>query len=358
MRLAFYAPLKSPDHPVPSGDRTMARSLISALNGLGARVTLASQFGSRDGVGDTTTQAALVAQAEALLPEIVDAGRAAGWHAWITYHNYYKAPDLLGPIAARALGIPYVQIESTRARKRLNGPWADFAKRAEAASDAADVILYLTHRDAEALMRDAPDGQHLCHLRPFLNTNTLPPQAICEGPMLTVGMMREGDKLASYKIIADTLALLPDRNWHLNIAGDGPAMCHVATLMAPFGDAVGFLGALGPTELARTYQNSSLFFWPGVNEAFGMTYLEAQAAGLPVVAQNRPGVCDVLAAERYPSPQEGPSALATVLTRYLTDRPHRRAAGDAARVHIAAHHLLPAAIQTLRKALALAGIPT
>ncbi len=31
MRIAFYAPLKPPDHPVPSGDRRMARLLIAAL---------------------------------------------------------------------------------------------------------------------------------------------------------------------------------------------------------------------------------------------------------------------------------------------------------------------------------------
>ena len=31
MRIAFYAPLKPPDHPVPSGDRRMARLLMAAL---------------------------------------------------------------------------------------------------------------------------------------------------------------------------------------------------------------------------------------------------------------------------------------------------------------------------------------
>ena len=31
MRLAFYAPLKPPDHPVPSGDRRMAQLLMAAL---------------------------------------------------------------------------------------------------------------------------------------------------------------------------------------------------------------------------------------------------------------------------------------------------------------------------------------
>jgi hypothetical protein len=36
MRIAFYAPLKAPDHPVPSGDRTIARLLLAALKQGGA----------------------------------------------------------------------------------------------------------------------------------------------------------------------------------------------------------------------------------------------------------------------------------------------------------------------------------
>ncbi len=31
MRVAFYAPLKWPDHPVPSGDRQIARALLRPM---------------------------------------------------------------------------------------------------------------------------------------------------------------------------------------------------------------------------------------------------------------------------------------------------------------------------------------
>ena len=31
MRVAFYAPLKPPDHPVPSGDRRVAQLFLQAL---------------------------------------------------------------------------------------------------------------------------------------------------------------------------------------------------------------------------------------------------------------------------------------------------------------------------------------
>ena len=95
--------------------------------------------------------------------------------------------------------------------------------------------------------------------------------------MLTVGMMRHGDKLASYQILSEALAHLTG-DWHLNIAGDGPARRQVEALMAPFGQRVRFLGLLDRKELQRVYQQSSLLAWPGVNEAYGMIYLEAQAA--------------------------------------------------------------------------------
>ena len=358
MKLAFYAPLKPPDHPVPSGERTMARSLMAAFEHAGATLTLASTLRSRDGKGDAAVQADLIAQAEAGIPQIIAAGRAANWQAWVTYHSYYKAPDLIGPAAARALGIPYLLIEATRARKRLTGPWARFAQIAEAACDAADVICYLTTRDGEALHRDAPQGQVLTRLSPFLNRLDLPPQATGDGPMLSVGMMRHGDKLASYGIIAEALAALPRSDWQLQIAGDGPARAKVDTLMAPFGDRVRFLGALDAPALAAAYQNASLLLWPGVNEAFGMTYLEAQACGLPVVAQDRPGVCDVLAPAPYPAVDAGPAALAARITTLLGNTTARHAAGDAARAHIAAHHLLGAASATLRETLARIGVPS
>lgn len=356
MQLAFYAPLKSPDHPVPSGDRAMARGLIAALKRGGAAVAMASTLRSRDGAGDSAVQRDLIDAAQTEIINAIARGHAEGWQAWITYHNYYKAPDLVGPAVTRALGIPYLLVESSRARKRLTGPWAGFAQAAEAASDAADVIFYLTHRDAETLRRDQTPDQRLIHLRPFLAQEALPPPSTLNGPMLAVGMLRGGDKRASYQIIADTLALLARDTWRLDIAGDGPARAEVATLMAPFGNAVRFLGQLDAPAMAQAYQQAALLFWPGVNEAFGLAYLEAQAAGLPVVAQDRPGVRDVLAPAAYPAPQDGEAPLASQITALLTDDAMRQQRSTAARAFVAGQHLLPSATATLLAGLAECGV--
>jgi glycosyltransferase involved in cell wall biosynthesis len=358
MRLAFYAPLKAPDHPVASGDRAMARAIMTALTGLNAEVTLASTLRSRDGTGDRAQQARIAAEAEAEIARLVPMGRAAGWQGWLTYHNYYKAPDLIGPQVSAALNIPYLLIEASRARKRLQGDWADFARAAEAATDAARVVFYFTDHDAEALQRDAPAGQDLIRLRPFLDRDSLPAQTQgAPQTMLSVGMMRPGDKLASYRILADTLALLPDTGWRLEIAGDGAARAEVAAMMAPYGAAVRFLGALEPQAMEAAYRRAALLVWPGVNEAFGLTYLEAQAAGLAVVAQDRPGVREVLApGPAHPAPEDGATALAARLGDLLADPARCRAEGRAGRSHVAQFHLRPAARESLRTGLDRAGV--
>ncbi len=339
-RIAFYAPMKSPRHPVPSGDREMARNLIDIIAAGGAKVDLVTELKIFDKTGDALLQAQLRQKAAQETERLC--AQMPPVDLWVTYHNYYKAPDLIGPQVARSQGIPYVQIESTRAARRLNGPWAGFAQSAHEAADRAAVIFYLTANDLITLERDKHPNQTLQSLPPFLPGATLPTASTLDGPMLSVGMMREGDKCASYQIIADSLRGLQG-DWQLQIAGDGPARPAVEALMAPFAGRVRFLGQLSRAELAKTYEQASLFFWPGVNEAFGMVYLEAQSHGVPVVAQDRPGMRDVLAPGRYPDVALGAGALTTRLQELLSAPGLRNQLGAQARERIAANHLAPAA---------------
>jgi len=347
-RIAFYAPLKSPRYPIPSGDREMARNLLKALEqGLDAQVDLMSELRSFEPDGEAGAQARLMAEAQGEIARLTPL--TSDCALWVTYHNYYKAPDLIGPHIAAAHNIPYVLVEATRAKSRLTGPWAGFAQAAEAASDAASVIFSLTARDRVALDRDCTPDQQIISLAPFVDRDTLPAPALCSGPMLTVGMMRPGDKLESYRLLSEALKMV-EGDWQLNIIGDGPARPKVEALFAPFGPRVTFLGALDPAALALHYAQAGLFVWPGVNEAFGMVYIEAQIAGLPIVAQNRPGVRDVLPPGDYPLPEDGPAGLAKHLAHLLNNAETRRAAGAAAQRN-ATRHLIPAAAETLHTTL-------
>lgn len=356
MRLAFFAPMKPPDDPVPSGDRTIARNLITALEHLGATVDLASRFRARDGRGDRSVQLRLLRAAERQVQTVTAQGQQAGWQAWITYHNYYKAPDLIGPAVSANLGIPYLLIEASRAKKRLTGAWAPYARAAEAATDAAAVVFYASNRDAQALRRDAPAGQHLCHLRPFLTELDYTYAPVQDSKMLSAGMMRKGDKLASYQIIADTLQHVKASEWTLEIAGDGPARSDVEALMAPFADRTRFLGALDASGLRGAFDRAGLFFWPGVNEALGMVYLEAQAAGRPIIAQDRPGMNEVLAPGDYPSVDAGPSGLAARIDDYLADPHKMKLDGDRAQSFIMENNAISLAMQTLSDGLRHVGL--
>lgn len=350
--IAFYAPMKPPTHPTPSGDREVARGLLEALkaNDQGWSVDLASSLRIYDGKGDPQNQDTLIQQAATEAGNLTEQGRSKGWRIWFTYHNYYKAPDLIGPAVSKALKIPYVLLEATRARKRLTGPWADFARLAEKACDHADVILYFTQRDRRALEDYATQTQRIIHLPPFLAQSELTELSRAKpknNVLLSVGMFRHGAKFQSYTQIAEALKSLKTSDWHLNIAGDGPARAEIETLFKPFSDRVTFLGQLNKTELAKQYAAASIFFWPGVDEAFGVVYLEAQAAGLPVVAQDLPGVRDVIAPTTKLSKPDAPDHLAAEIDRLFQNDTHWKGSSHAGTLHIKNSHLLGAATNKL-----------
>ncbi len=347
--VAFYAPMKPPDDPVPSGDRTMARALLAALDGAAlGEVRLASRLRSRDGVGDAATQDRIFEEAEREIERLSAGPRP---DLWLTYHTYYKAPDLLGPRLSRQWGIPYAVIEGTRASSRLQGPYARFAKAAETACDAANIIFYLTEYDREALERDRLPGQRLARLRPFLAAETLPPWQPRPWSdtfrLLACAMFRPGDKLASYEMLAKALALVQSQAWSLNIVGDGPARGKVEALFSQFADRTTFVGALDQDDVASQFRQGDLLVWPGVGEAFGMVYLEAQAQGCPVLAEDRPGVRDVVRDGGWLVPAGDPSAYARAIDMLAADADGRLSAGRRGRERIATEHLLPAARGTL-----------
>ncbi len=324
-----------------------------ALEGAGFLPELASELRCYDGAGNAAEQARLITAAKGEIDRLIGQWQQERPDVWVTYHNYYKAPDLLGPAVCRALDIPYVLIEATRAHKRLTGPWADFAAKAEAASDAARAILYQTAHDEEALRKYRVNDQALVHLPPFLPIPSVPAAASPDrsARMLSVGMMRAGDKQKSYQIIAEALAHLDRDDWQLDIAGDGPVRAEIEKLMAPFGSRVRFLGQLDKTSLATAYENAALMLWPGVNEAYGMVFLEAQAAGLPLVTQDRAGVRDVAFGGPHPWPDTGPRALARRIDHLMSDPALRKREGRNCRETVERNNMLSAAQTTLRATL-------
>ena len=87
---------------------------------------------------------------------------------------------------------------------------------------------------------------------------------------------------------------MADLPWQLLVVGDGEARGEVAALFAPLRRAGALLGALPAAALPSVYAAADLYVWPACNEAYGMALLEAQAAGVPVVAGAEGGVAEVV----------------------------------------------------------------
>jgi glycosyltransferase involved in cell wall biosynthesis len=341
----------------------MARLLMKALDGAGFSPLLASELRTLDKAGDGQRQEDLRRQSMAEASRLIAEYRALPEEQrpclWFTYHVYYKAPDWIGPQVADALGIPYVVAEGSRAAKRAGGPWATGHDGAEAALDRADAILVMTAHDREALEAARPQHQTLIDFPPFLDVQEWPASdnhssQDGEPRLLTVAMMREGDKLASYRILAAALSHLRHLPWTLDIVGDGDARDEVERLFAPVAPRVRLHGRIdGKADLKALYEAADLFVWPAVNEAYGMVLLEAQAFGCPVVAGAYGGVASVVKHEETGllTPPGDIAAFTEAVSRALQDREGLRRLGLAACRFVRQERDLDHAAERLRHAL-------
>jgi glycosyltransferase involved in cell wall biosynthesis len=355
MRIAFYAPMKSPGHPVPSGDRQMARLLIKALERAGHDVAVASELRSFTKQPQRVHHRTVSAEAAAEISRL-----SALWRSgetpdlWFSYHPYYKAPDLIGPKLASAFAIPYVTAEASYSIRRNIDAWTDAqALVADAVRNAALNICF-THRDREGLAEIAP-GARFAMLRPFIDTSAfimLPPSD--SSRLIAVAMMRPGDKLDSYRILARALERLADMPWTLSIVGDGSGRAEVMTEFAGLpAERIEWLGKKEPNEIPNLLAGGGIYVWPGCGEAYGLAYLEAQAAGLPVVAQDTAGVPEVVRDGQTGilTPPDDIEAFTSAIARLLARNDERRAMGEAARRFVMQDRSLDAAAVRLEAIL-------
>ncbi|MGO7174846.1 glycosyltransferase family 4 protein [Rhizobium ruizarguesonis] len=349
MRVAFYAPMKSPNHPVPSGDRLMARLLIRALELGGHKVDLVSEFRTHASTREAAAalEPAIGAELERLRLTWKSAPRP---ELWFCYHPYYKSPDPLGPAISAEFSIPYVTAEASYAAKRDRTGWAASQKRVGEAIMQAAVNISFTERDQAGLAAAFPQAR-LAELKPFIDTALFERVSPAPDPrrLMTVAMMRAGDKMDSYVMLAKALRLIEDRPWTLAVIGDGPMRQEVQGLFAGLAGRIEWLGERNAVEIAELLGHGGIYVWPGCGEAYGLAYLEAQAAGLPVVAQETAGVPAVVEAgvTGLLSPDGDVTAYAEAVAALLDDRQRRDAMGQAARRFVLGQRSLVMAAQVL-----------
>lgn len=165
--------------------------------------------------------------------------------------------------------------------------------------------------------------------------------------VVTAAMFRPDVKTRGLAWMIRTLGALRERgvDFILAIAGDGSQRQRLERLaQAHLPGRVRFAGRIPRSEMYAFYSAGDVFAFPGINEALGMVYLEAQCCGLPVVAFDNAGTPEVILRDQtgfLVSFQDGPGFVGAV-ERLLSDADLRREMGRAAARYVRSRHDLNA----------------
>ena len=351
MKISYYMPLKPPDHDNPSGDLIIGRELWEFLAGQNHQIELISSLRSRW----------VYLKPRDLIKHRSEVHRICGSFQpdpadiWLTYHTYYKAPDLLGPICSKKLALPYVIFEgiySTKRSRRLKTlPGFILNRRA---LRSAHLVCTNKRKDEKNLLRLLPQ-ERVCYVAPGLQPDQFPYDPVARREIraewqvgdrqvvLSTAMLRPGVKSESITRVIKSCADLyrSNHNILLVVIGDGPNRQPLEELAREsLGSACLFTGRIARTALYRYYSAADLFAFPGIEESLGMVYLEAQSTGLPVVAFSDWGASEVVSNGRtgFLSPASKPTEFTAAIKRLLIDPGLRSEMRESAREHIRRFH--------------------
>jgi glycosyltransferase involved in cell wall biosynthesis len=351
MNIAFYMPFKPLGHPHPSGDLIMGTELFGYLKAQGHRIESVSRLRSRW----LYWRPWMLIKGLTEIIRSIRKARSIKANLWLTYHSYYKAPDIIGPICSRYLDIPYVifqGIYSTKRRRKMKtlpGFWLN-----RSALKTADMVFSNKKEDHLNLNRII-SSERLSYIAPGIH-----PEAFSFDPhsrtlirsqwqinstpvVMSAAMFRPGVKTQGLSIVIKTCGAIfrEGQPLLLVIAGDGSAkqeLKKLARIHLP--ERTIFLGKVSRKDIYKYLSAADVFAFPGINESLGMVYLEAQACGLPVVAFDRwgakeavvPGVTGLLNNAHFTL------GFKANLFLLIKDEDLRRKMGKSAQKHILANH--------------------
>ncbi len=351
MRIAFYAPFKPLDHPNPSGDLMIGRGIFSFLEQRGHHPFIISSLRSRW----IYWKPFRLAQAMLEQKRITSLLQAHPVDLWLTYHSYYKAPDILGPGLCRKLQIPYAIIQpsyGTRVRRDWRTrPGFQLNRRALL---AADTLITDRRRDYHNLQRIIA-ADRLQRIKPGLDPGLFTFEQAARSKLrtawqvhqkpviLSAAMFRSDVKTRSLTRLINSCIRIRNEghDFLLVIAGDGPEKKRLQQLAGELpADNVIFAGRIRREEMYRYYSAADIFAFPGINESLGMVFLEAQSCGLPVVACRNGGIPEVVADRTTGllTALDEETAFDQALIRLLTDPEQRKKMGRAAAEYVRRDH--------------------
>jgi glycosyltransferase involved in cell wall biosynthesis len=215
---------------------------------------------------------------------------------------------------------------------RVSGGRAAVARTFERAS----LVIANSAGIADRGRAQGADRAEVVHLGTDIPTHT-PPRA-AEPTLVTVGHLVARKRHAD---VLRALAQLPPDIRYL-IIGDGPERPGLERLARELGVAgrVEFTGQLDPETALDRARTGWLFVMPSTEEAFGVAYIEAMAAGIPAIGTaGEPGPAEIAAAgggiELVPA--RDPDALTRRIVELLDDRDRLSALGADARATVGNH---------------------
>lgn len=292
-------------------------------------------------------------------------------------HNAVPAGDAVRRVIARAVpGVPTI-VSVHGGDVYYTAPRSDAGKQAvEQTFAAADLVLANSAGTADRCVElgaadtrvvrlgtDLPDADALDRWHTGRSWSTPPvhgappaarraPGRWGHGPLLRpVDRSRPEPQLVTvahvvgrkrHEDVIRALWVLRDRHpgASYRIIGDGPERPALVRLAAELGvdERIEWLGQLPHAEALEAARTADLFAMPSVDEAFGVAYVEAMAAAMPVVAAlGEPGPQEIAAAGEgiVLVPPGDVTALASAIDALLSDPARRRRLGLAARRTVA-----------------------
>jgi glycosyltransferase involved in cell wall biosynthesis len=119
--------------------------------------------------------------------------------------------------------------------------------------------------------------------------------------------------------------LVIHQDWHLALAGQGPAQPQLESLAKSLGvlDRLHFMGELSPAQIGIFLRTLDVFVFPSQAESFGLAAVEAAQAGIPVVANDLGVLREVLAIDELPCAlfvdAANPESFAAAVQKFLDD---------------------------------------
>lgn len=314
MRVAFYEPHGARSDPSPFDGNCPAHLVESALLACGHDVSRIPARSLDERPVSAADEAHPVDSAEAAwLVGYFRSAQRPPPDVWISALVSCRAADRIGPIVCAALGVPYVLVQPsipTAGAESVD----DGAGRLRRAIAKADATIVFSSAQAESFRRLLPEhGDRLIVLPPFIDLNRVAavvrrraalraalslqhqirldvPWLIAAGPMSTDG------HLDSFRLVARAAVMASSLDWQMIVAGAGPRRAEVDGLFRGSPRRLDrHIAMATPEDLTAILACGDLFLWPFADEEFSPTVLEAQAAGLAVVAARSSAMLDVVA---------------------------------------------------------------